>query len=305
MFSFIPNTPLIGGGLPHRVLRNLLQRYEPIMYLQPGQVPTVVISSPIIAQEIFKTHDRAFANRPQFNFLVQRWSSPLVEFDKMRSAFGKICKERNEFITLLKEVLVFAGGFDVADLFPSWKLLHNISGVKSRLVKAHQKIDAIMENIINEPIENKAAGKKGNGEFGDEDSVDVFLRVKENAELQFPITNEHTKAVISDIFIAGTQTSSTTIIWALSELTMNPNVMAKAQSEVRQVFKGKKNYGEEDIEKLTYLKLVIKETLRPHTPVPLIGPRECREKTNIDGHTIPYKARVLVNAWALARDLKS
>ena len=39
--------------------------------------------------------------------------------------------------------------------------------------------------------------------------------------------------------------------------TQHPHVMVKAQSEVRQVFKGKKNYDEEDIEKLTYLKLVI------------------------------------------------
>ncbi|KAG5601224.1 hypothetical protein H5410_032594 [Solanum commersonii] len=47
---FIGNLHLIGGGLPHRVLRNLLQRYGPIMYLQLRQVPTVVISSPTIAQ---------------------------------------------------------------------------------------------------------------------------------------------------------------------------------------------------------------------------------------------------------------
>ncbi|KAH0668922.1 hypothetical protein KY289_023415 [Solanum tuberosum] len=84
----------------------------------------------------------------------------------------------------------------------------------------------------------------------------------------------------------------------------NPSVMAKAQSEVRQVFKGKKKYDENDIEKLTYLKLVIKETLRLHTPGPLMGPRECRENTNIDGYIIPQKTRVLVNVWALARDPK-
>ncbi|KAG5604375.1 hypothetical protein H5410_025867 [Solanum commersonii] len=190
-----------------------------------------------------------------------------------QSAFGKICKGKNEFITLMKEVLFFAGGFDVADLFPSWKLLHNISGVKSRLMNAHQKVDAIMENIINEHIENKAIGKRRNGEFGDEDLVDVLLRIKENSQLQFPITNDHIKAVISDIFIAGTdQTSSSTIIWVLSEMMRNPNVMAKAQSEVRQVFKGKK--------------------------------KECRKNTNIDGCIIPQKTRVLVNVWALVRDSK-
>ncbi|KAM3375618.1 hypothetical protein P3S68_014332 [Capsicum galapagoense] len=203
-----------------------------------------------------------------------------TNFVTCRAAFGKICKDRNEFIIIVKGVLSLIGGFDVADMFPSWKLLHNISGVKSRLV----------------------TGKKANGEFGDEDLIDVLLRVKENAELQFPVINDHINAVLLDIFLAGTETSSATIIWALAEIIKNPNVLAKAQSEVRQVFKGKKKYDEEDLEKLTYLNLVVKEALRLHPWVPLIGPRECREQADISGYTIPLKTRVLINAWALARD---
>ncbi|KAG5599803.1 hypothetical protein H5410_031173 [Solanum commersonii] len=86
----------------------------------------------------------------------------------------------------------------------------------------------------------------------------------------------------------------------------NPNIIAKAKKEVRQVFNGKKNcYNEEDLEKLAYLNFVIKETLRLHTPVSLLPPRECREQTYIDGCTIPLKTRILVNAWALARDPES
>lgn len=81
--------------------------------------------------------------------------------------------------------------------------------------------------------------------------------------------------------------------------------MAKAQSEVRRIFKGKKKYDEEDFEELTYLKLVVKEALRVHLPAPLITPRKCREQTNINRYIIPIKTRVLVNAWALARDPQS
>ncbi|KAH0658686.1 hypothetical protein KY285_027223 [Solanum tuberosum] len=173
------------------------------------------------------------------------------------------------------------------------------------MVNAHKKVDVILEEILNEHIKNKAAGNKGNGEFGDEDLVDVLLRVKENAELQFPITNDNTKGVIFDIFLARTETSFTVLVWVFMELMKNPHIMAKAQSEVRRVFKGKKSYDAKDIEKLTYLNLVIKETLRLHALVPLLAPKECREETVIDGYTILLNTRVLVNAWAIGRDPES
>lgn len=38
---------------------------------------------------------------------------------------------------------------------------------------------------------------------------------------------------MQNIFLAGAETSSTTIIWALAEMIRNPSVMAKTQLEVR------------------------------------------------------------------------
>ncbi|KAK4370569.1 hypothetical protein RND71_010044 [Anisodus tanguticus] len=48
------------------------------------------------------------------------------------------------------------------------------------------------------------------------DLVDVLLRIKDNAELQFPITNDHLKTVFFDIFLAGSESSSTMIICGAS-----------------------------------------------------------------------------------------
>ncbi|KAH0741447.1 hypothetical protein KY290_034490 [Solanum tuberosum] len=198
---------------------------------------------------------------------------------------------------LMREVLALSGGFDVADFFPSWTLLHGISGTRSRLMSMHKKIDVILEKIIHEHKE-----EKGRGKFGGEDLIDVLLRVMENGELRFPITNDNIKAVILDLFFGGTETSSVIIQWALSELMKNPNVMAKAQAEVRCVCKGKKDLNDNDVEELKYLKLVINETLRLHPASPLLGLRQCREETKIEGYTIPLKAQVIVNGWAIARD---
>ncbi|KAK4725024.1 hypothetical protein R3W88_027803 [Solanum pinnatisectum] len=210
-----------------------------------------------------------------------------------KAAFGELLKDQEKFLRILRELMEVAGGFNLADIFPSIKILQVLSGLKSRILKdvinEHKKILQVV---------------KGNGAFGGEDLVDVLLRLKESGELKIPITNDNIKAIIIDLFSAGSETSGTTTIWAMSEMMRKPSVLAKAQAEVREAFKGKETFDEDVIEELKYLKQVVKETLRLHPPVPLLVPRECREETNINGYTIPLKTRVMVNVYAMGRDPK-
>ncbi|KAK2971812.1 hypothetical protein RJ640_009721 [Escallonia rubra] len=54
-----------------------------------------------------------------------------------RAMFGKECKEGNEFVMVVKGGSASAGGFDMPDLFPSFKILQFFSSTKSKLEKLH------------------------------------------------------------------------------------------------------------------------------------------------------------------------
>jgi cytochrome P450 len=106
------------------------------------------------------------------------------------------------------------------------------------------------------------------------------------------------------MFAAGTETSSGVVLWTMSEIVKNPKVMEEAQAEVRRVFDKKGYVDETKMHQLIYLKSVIKETFRLHPIIPLLVPRESRERCQINGYEIPAKTRVIVNAWAIGRDPK-
>jgi hypothetical protein len=65
-----PKLPIIGnlhqlGKFPHRSLQALSIEYGPLMFLNLGYMPTLVVSSADIAREMLKTHDVVFSNRPK------------------------------------------------------------------------------------------------------------------------------------------------------------------------------------------------------------------------------------------------
>ena len=105
-----------------------------------------------------------------------------------------------------------------------------------------------------------------------------------------------------DMFVGGTETSSTMMEWAMAELARNRTIMRKAQEEVRRIVGKKSKVEASDIEEMGYLKCILKETLRLHPSAPLLVPRETSARVELGGYYIPPKTRVLVNAFAIQRD---
>ncbi|XWS27750.1 hypothetical protein CRYUN_Cryun25bG0007500 [Craigia yunnanensis] len=179
-----------------------------------------------------------------------------------RAAFGKKTKEQEEFIRIMAELVKLAG------------VLKLISGIRIKLKKLHQTSDKILENIVNEHKEKRNRTGGWCSEQGEADLVDVLLKLQQQGDLKFPLTNDNIKAVIQDIFGAGSETSATVVEWAMSEMLKNPELLKKAQNEYDRL----------------------------HPPGPLLVPRECSENCVVNGYEIPAKTKVIVNAWAIGRD---
>lgn len=110
-----------------------------------------------------------------------------------RIVVGSTCKDQGTLLALIEEATNLASGFDVADLYPSIKILHLITGMSNKLMKIRNKMDVILDSIISEPQERRAGGQITHE---NEDLLDVLLRLKYDSGLEFPITYDNIKAVL-------------------------------------------------------------------------------------------------------------
>ncbi|KAI7978982.1 Flavonoid 3'-monooxygenase [Camellia lanceoleosa] len=108
--------------------------------------------------------------------------------------------------------------------------------------------------------------------------------------------------VRQDLFTAGTDTSSSTVEWAIAELIRHPKMLAQAKQELDSVVGPNRQVTESDLAQLTFLQAIIKETFRLHPSTPLSLPRMASDSCEINGYFIPKGSTLLVNVWAIARD---
>ncbi|KAL4339709.1 hypothetical protein GQ457_08G006190 [Hibiscus cannabinus] len=301
------------GSQPHQILRDLANQHGPLMHLQLGELSTIVVSSAEVAKDVMITHGLAFANRPYvaaLDILTYGYRdvamAPYGNYWRQivsSVAFGNICKDHESYSLVVKELVKLGSGFRLADMYPSFRMLELISGLRQKAEVLLQKSDRIFQGIIDE---HRAGLKRGITSEGEakEDLVTVLLKIQQQGGLEFPLTDKDIKGIIWDIFGGGGETSSTTVDWAMSEMVRNPRVLKKAQNEIRQICHGKGDVDEASIKEIKYLALVIKETLRLHPPFPLLLPRESREDCEVNGYQVPYKAKIIINAWAIGRDPK-
>lgn len=203
---------------------------------------------------------------------------------------------KNRLNQTLAETQALFAGLSIPDFFPGLEWINSLTGLKGRLERNLQDLRTVCDEIIQDHVSGTVS------DSGREDFLHVLLRVQKRGDLEVPVTDDNVKALVLDMFVAGTDTTSATLEWTMTELARHPRIMKKTQDEVRRIVGNKGKVEEDDLPQLHYLKAVIKETLRLHPPVPLLVPRESMEKCILDNYEIPAKTRILINTYAIGRD---
>ncbi|CAL5362061.1 unnamed protein product [Camellia sinensis] len=207
-----------------------------------------------------------------------------------------------ELLAMLGELL---GAFNVGDYIPWLAWMNRINGLDAKVESVFKEMDEFLEGVVEEHVDRRKREGSDSVHIGSEskhDFVDLLLQIQQENTAGPPIHRDTIKALILDMFGAGTDTIFTSMEWTVAELLKHPQIMKKLQNEVRKIAKGKLNITEGDLENMYYLKAVIKESLRMHPPIPLLVPRESIQDAKVMDYDIVAGTQVIVNAWAIARD---
>ncbi|XP_069069018.1 cytochrome P450 2J2-like isoform X2 [Pleurodeles waltl] len=164
-------------------------------------------------------------------------------------------------------------------VFEEWEKLRSYM---KQEIKTHQ------ENLPDEP----------------QDFIDYYLRQIAQTKGDPSSTYEEASLVqvVADLFFAGSETTTTTLRWALLHMANNPEIQGKVQQELDAVFGDSQIIHYEDRQKVPYTNAVIHEIQRYCNIAGLGVPRKCIKETTFQGFHIEKGVIVIPNLSSVLND---
>ncbi|KFK32910.1 hypothetical protein AALP_AA6G305000 [Arabis alpina] len=197
--------------------------------------------------------------------------------------------------TLTRALVNVLGNFPIGEYIPSFAWIDRIRGLDRKLEEENNKFNDFLERVLCE--HDDVHEDQANPDF-----VDVLLSIHRENTARVQLDRSDIKHIIFDMFLAGSVAPSTLLEWTMTELMGHPECMKKLRDDICSCSNGNLHVKEEDVEKMNYLKAVIKEVLRLHPPATLLVPRLLSEDVKLKGFDITAGTQVLINAWAIHRD---
>ncbi|KAL6961300.1 hypothetical protein U1Q18_039067 [Sarracenia purpurea var. burkii] len=200
-------------------------------------------------------------------------------------------EEAKEFRDLVSEISKYGGATNLGDFLPILRWI-DYQSFEKNLKRIHKRMDTLLQGLIDEHRHDKSKNT----------IIDHLLSLQESQPEYY--TDSIIKGLIFVMIVAGTDTSTVTMEWAISLLVNHPEVLKKARMEIDTQVGQDRLIDEDDLSKLHYLQAIILETFRLFPTVPLLVPHMSSGDCTIVGYDVPCNTLLLVNAWAVHRDPK-
>lgn len=182
----------------------------------------------------------------------------------------KLINNVNKFLRLTLDLAIVS-------FFPISRFLPKYRKSLSRCVEIHNEILEFMDSKIDAGLQGELP----------ESFVSHFLcsEGQEFDRIQLLYT-------VRDLYVAGSDTSSTVLLWALAVLGNHKEIQHRLHKEIDSVIPRDQLPSVNDKEKLPFVEAVILELLRFKTVVPLGVPHETLQDTVLNGYFIPQGSMV-------------
>ena len=132
------------------------------------------------------------------------------------------------------------------------------------------------------------------------DFPDLFIQ---NLNSDDPIDLDAFAVVMTDLFVAGTETTSTLLNWTLLYLSIHKDIQKKCQEEIDHVIGSDRLPDITDRPQLVYIDAVLNEVLRAATIAPLaLFHTNYDQEVEVLNYDIPKYSLVMYNVWGVHHD---
>jgi len=215
-----------------------------------------------------------------------RFENEDTHFKLLVKLIGDLSHNRSFLITLITM-------YPVLDNFP--KFAQFLLWCQGRSTKG-DIIRKFITKIIDEHKQRFIA------EDESEDFIDVFLKDQYKLDLEnvqnHTFTDAQLHRVVLELFIAGFETTSTTLTWSMLMLAKYPAIQEKMHQEIIKIVDLNRLPSLADKTSLVYTQAVIDEIFRFSSVVPLSIPHRVFENTDIEGYFIPKNSIIFPNIYA-------
>ncbi|KAI9257781.1 cytochrome P450 [Helicostylum pulchrum] len=232
--------------------------------------------------------------------LMQRWTLDAIgkagfgfEFNAISDLNSEWVKTYENVSTSIDEPLFF--------IFP--KLDREYVWLFPTRVKAHKEMDKLL-SMIDNVIENKRElllrGETSNDALEENEKDLLTLMLESENRGEGVMSNLELKGNICAFFLAGHDTTSSTLSFAIHYLAQNQEIQQRAREEAIAIL------GDEPVDvfptveetkQMDYINQIMKETMRINGPIPTVVPRVATEDTELSGTFVPKGTLINVSIF--------